>query len=233
MTKIDLTGKRFGRLTVIKELEGVRNNQGNYIRIWECKCDCGNIKEIKQERLTTKRNPTQSCGCYAIEQRRKNAKKIFTTHGGRRDRLYGIWANMKARCENTNTKEYSIYGGRGIYVCPEWHDYSMFKKWAYENGYDENAPRGFCTLDRKDNNGPYCSTNCRFVTMLDQANNTSTVNYYDWNGGKYTLSEIMVLSKCSLSRKCVDKRLRKGMSINDAITLPRMKNQYGGLKDDR
>ena len=87
-------------------------------------------------------------------------------------RLYRVWASMKDRCYNPNKKEYHNYGGRGITICDEWRDdFQEFHDWAFTNGYDENAPRGACTLDRIDVNGNYCTENCRWVDMKTQNNN--------------------------------------------------------------
>lgn len=79
---------------------------------------------------------------------------------------------MKNRCYNTKVRSYKTYGGRGITVCDEWlHDFDTFSKWAYANGYDENAAYGQCTIDRINNDGPYAPWNCRFVDLKIQANN--------------------------------------------------------------
>ena len=112
-----------------------------------------------------------------------------TKHGGVHDRLYGIWGNMTRRCNNPNDRRYESYGGRGISVCEEWNDYEPFKKWAYENGYDENAVFGNCTLDRIDNNGNYEPSNCRWVDRVTQANNTSRNRYVEFEGQKLTIAE--------------------------------------------
>lgn len=53
----DLTGKRFGKLTVLKKLEKVKNTS----RVWLCKCDCGNTKEVTTRDLNNHR--VTSCGC--------------------------------------------------------------------------------------------------------------------------------------------------------------------------
>ena len=78
---------------------------------------------------------------------------------------------MIQRCTNKNNKKYPDYGGRGITVCAEWKKYEQFLAWAKANGYDENAPRGECTLDRIDNDKGYEPGNCRWVSMKVQSNN--------------------------------------------------------------
>lgn len=227
MKKVDLTGQKFGRLTVLREGNGRWQPNGKHVRTWICKCDCGNEVEVGQINLTRKEYQTVSCGCYAKEDRAKRMKKIATTHGCTKDRLYHIWCGMRRRCENNSDPEYHIYGGRGITVCEEWDkDYMAFKEWAYSNGYDPTKIRGECTIDRIDNNKGYSPNNCRIANMKEQANNTSTVKYYDWNGDKYTLTEIMNISGTSYTRICLYKRLKRGMSVDDALSLPLQANQF-------
>ena len=78
---------------------------------------------------------------------------------------------MKKRCENKNCKSYKWYGAKGVSVCDEWHDYSAFKKWALDNGYDEKAEKGECTIDRINPYGDYEPSNCKWVSMAEQARN--------------------------------------------------------------
>lgn len=156
---IDYTGKRIGKLTVI-ERANTPSGAGLHAK-WVCKCECGNIVTILSSSLKAGQ---QSCGCKVVED--------HLTHGFTGTRLYNVWNCMKQRCGNPNNKNYEQYGGRGISMCDEWKkDFAVFRTWALKNGYDENAKRGICTIDRIDNDGDYAPDNCRIVDMKVQSNN--------------------------------------------------------------
>ena len=167
MRMIDMTGRRFGRLEVIRR-EG-SNKKGE--AVWLCRCDCGGEKIVRGTKL--RRGETKSCGCFEQETRVRNGhKRMQPTHNMSQSRLYEVWHGMKARCYRKTHPHYKDYGGRGIIVCNEWKDdFQAFADWALSHGYDEDAPKGACTLDRINPNGDYEPSNCRFADMAVQQNN--------------------------------------------------------------
>lgn len=159
---IDLSGKRFGRLVIVKRAG--TNKDGR--PIWLAECDCGNTTYPNSHDLRS--GDTNSCGCL---QKDRNLE-LRTTHGGYYERLYRVWIQMKQRCGNPKDKDFNSYGGRGICIDPEWiNSYSAFRDWAMLSGYDPNAPFSKCTIDRIDVNGNYCPENCRWVDASIQSSN--------------------------------------------------------------
>lgn len=172
----DLAGQRFGRLIV---LETFRENNITYCK---CRCDCGNEKIVQNNNL--KNGHVKSCGCLRKES--PNHK----THSLSNSRLYNVWLGMKARCYYSKNNRYYCYGARGIQVCNEWkNDFMSFYEWSMSNGYNENAPRGKCTIDRIDINGNYEPNNCRWITNKEQANNTRKNHFVTYNNETHTLKE--------------------------------------------
>lgn len=168
MRALDLTGEKFGGLTVVERKGSTPHGKTT----WLCECECGNKVVVVGSSLLS--SNTQSCGCHKAKtsaENGRNSRHLVKTHGGHNERLYRVWADMKRRCNNPRFKQYKDYGGRGISVCAEWLDYAAFREWALNNGYDPNAQYSKCTLDRIDNNGNYEPGNCRWVDMKTQAQN--------------------------------------------------------------
>lgn len=181
--KVDLTGKRFGRLTVLEFVPNGKNGNS----YWKCRCDCGNEPIINGGLL--KLGHTKSCGCLNREEKTKRIIKQSTTHNSSRTRLYNIWKKMKQRCYNSNHTYYRDYGGRGILMCDEWkNDFVAFRDWAMENGYADEL-----TIDRIDNNKGYSSDNCRWVDKKSQQRNKRNNVYVEYEGEEKTLSEVAEL----------------------------------------
>lgn len=140
-------------------------------------------------------------------------------------RLYKVLQDMKSRCYNPKNNHYQNYGAKGIKICNEWlNNYLEFEKWALANGYDENAPRGKCTIDRIDNKGDYCPKNCRWVDMKTQHYNTTRNVYVTANGETLTLMEWA--KKLNVRFNLLQRRKSNGWSDNDIINTPSRKRNF-------
>lgn len=179
----DLTGKTFGRWTVLYQSEDHIQPNGSHSAMWHCKCSCKNQTERDVAQGHLKDGTSKSCGCILKEN--PSGKK----HNLSKTRLYPIWLEIKQRCFNTKNSSHEIYGLRGITICDEWKDdFKAFYDWSIENGYDENALRNECTIDRIDTNGNYEPSNCRWTNNIIQGrnqririDNTSGVKGVNWD----------------------------------------------------
>lgn len=179
---IDLSGKKFGRLSVIKHLDISERKCKD--KAWRCRCDCGKIKDFSTNNLTS--GKVLSCGCYNAEKSAERGRNKLTTHGMTNTRLFHIWSSMLQRCNNPKSQSYEDYGARGITVCQDWlDDFMNFYNWATNNGYTEEL-----TIDRIDVNKGYCPENCRWATYTVQANNKRTTKRIIINGVPKTVREI-------------------------------------------
>lgn len=201
----NLSGQRFGKLTVL-ERAGTKSHN----TMWLCQCDCGNTTVTSRGNLLN--GKTKSCGCL------KHRPAVNRTHGQSKTRLYFVWRNMLNRCYNDTVNDYPNYGGRGITVCTEWKDdFQAFSEWAFANGYDANAKRGEYTLDRKNTNGNYEPSNCRWVSGYEQANNKRTNLHIEYKGNTFTLKQLS--EKSGVPYKTLHRRIYSdGWEIERALT---------------
>lgn len=201
MKLIDLTGQKFGRLTVIRRGETSKCGQTK----WVCKCECGKEKTVDSYNL--RHGKSLSCGCLSREITSKTRK----VHGLTKTRIHGIWSNMKTRCYNTNDHAFERYGGRGITVCEEWKDdFMSFYNWAMSNGYKDDL-----SIDRIDNNKGYSPDNCRWATAKEQNNNKRNVYKVTYQGKTQTLSQWAV--ELNVSHGILLRRFNKGLPLNEVF----------------
>ena len=181
------------------EESGQRSGR-QYQAIFECgKCSAVFICDIS----SIKNNKTVSCGCFLRKQ-----KGLSRSSVGGKDALYGAWHEMKRRCKDSSHIGFHRYGGRGIKVCIEWEDnFLAFREWALSSGWKEGLQ-----IDRKENDGNYDPSNCRFLTPKENARNRSNNVFCKLDGVRMTLveaSEKLGVSKSTMSRwskgKCKNK----------------------------
>ena len=146
---IDLTGKRFHMLKVIKYIGNSK---------FKCQCDCGKITTPAS--VSLRKGLTKSCGCLSHKSLGIRNRK----HGYSGTPTYQSWANMVRRCTDKNAKDYRYYGGRGIKVCIRWLKFENFLKDMGEK------PEGM-TIERVHNDRDYKPSNCKWATMSEQNRN--------------------------------------------------------------
>lgn len=199
---IDITGKRFNDLVVIRRAE----NANGGVAVWECQCDCGNTTFVRGSNL--KNGAVKSCGC--------RLKKIHNgTHKMSKTKIYREWAAIKARCYTTTTRTYRDYGGRGIKMCEEWkNSFEAFMSWAYANGYSDKL-----TIERIDYNGDYSPENCKWIPFNKQQGNRRICYSIEYNGKIKNLADWC--RDLDLNYNLVHNRIYKlGWSFEKAIQEP-------------
>jgi hypothetical protein len=161
-----LIGKRFGKLTIVKLHIKRKNEQHRALKV-VCKCDCGKVIKPKLTYLYDRNQ--RSCGCERLEK--------ITKHGYHKSKLYKTWNSMLHRCNDKHGKDYKNYGGRGIKVCEQWHNFinfrnDMFKKHILASIKYKGEK---LSIERVNNNGWYSSKNCIFIPSNNQSKNRRNV----------------------------------------------------------
>lgn len=193
----DLTGKRFGRWTVIKRSENKARTR------WLCRCDCGTLKSVQGSGLVT--GASTSCGCFRNEQGYPERTKSVTKHGLTDSPTWNSWRAMIKRCTQESSINFHKYGGRGISICSEWMAFENFLK---DMG---RRPAGM-SLDRIDVNGNYEPNNCRWATAKQQNRNTTCNRMLNYKGKDYCLAELA--ETLGISTQTISRRIEKGVPID-------------------
>ena len=211
---LDILHEKFNKLTVVR-YNGVNNKHKH---IYECCCECGNIKTTDRRALLT--GHTGSCGCYfrsvCWRNRVTHGETIKGLSGKFNNPEYRAWSSMKERCENPMHASYHNYGGRGITVSPEWSvDFLAFLKSIGKR------PSKAHSLERINNSLGYFEVNVKWATIAEQSNNRRTNIVIEFDGEHKTMSQWA--AQVGLSKEVVSGRLKRGWSIGDALSRPVLK----------
>lgn len=198
-TSRDITGMRFGRLSVL----GMSTTKTRGRSTWDCLCDCGNKKTVVASSLTA--GHTKSCGCLnsdELDRRSQNSNKS--------NPLYTTWKGMRARCRDPKRPDFHLYGGRGITVCEEWENFAQFAA-DMQAGYMPGL-----SIEREDTNGPYCKGNCRWATPKQQANNRRSNRLLTFNGKTQNIEAWSV--ELGVRFGTIHQRLRYGWPVERVLS---------------
>lgn len=213
---IDLTGQRFGRLTVVSRGPRVANQQ-----TWIAACDCG--RSSTPNGYALRRGLVSSCGCKKIENLRLGPKAVAAKGNRYTHPLFDVWQGMVRRCHDPKSHNYAEYGGRGISVCERWR--SSF--WLF---VEDIGPRpDGSSIDRfPDNNGNYEPSNSRWASSQQQGRNRRTNRLLEFNGE--TLPVAVWAERIGIRHDIIRDRLRYGWGIERALTAAPRPTRYKGTK---
>lgn len=201
-------GERFGDWTVIRRVANYKRE-----RAYLCRCKCGLEKVLPSQKLRSN-SECKMCRECSYDALKKHGDSRQSRRG-KRHPIYIAWDNMIRRCEKSNHPSYNLYGGRGVNVCEEWHDYIVFRDWCKSHGW-----RAGLSIDRIDNNKGYSPENCRWTDQKTQTRNSRVVKWETINGETKTRGEW--LSHFGVSYWFVQDRINKyGVSFVEAIQMPR------------
>lgn len=204
----DLTGRRFGRLTVLRRAEGAPG-----IARWICRCDCGNESRSRADRLREGR--AQSCGCRRADFMpafsRASVKHGETSATGKSPE-YHAWQAMQERCRPDHAS-HSCYFDRGIRVCARWQ--ASFVDFLADVG---RRPAAGYSLDRIDNDRGYEPGNVRWATAAQQARNTRRNVWVEHEGKRMVLADLAKLT--GIKAQVLGDRLRRGVPVEKLAEVP-------------
>lgn len=210
----NLTGMRFGNLTVLRSAPDRVYKCGTVEKRWICRCDCGNETEVSRGNLKSGR--VKTCGCSRgkrWQERKIHGERIIEVNKEDYKRIQNIRKHILKRCNDSHDKSFPIYGGRGISVCKDWTESTLaFYMWAKNNGYKEKL-----TIDRIDVNGNYEPENCRWISIFDQQSNKRTNVYIECLGEKHTIAQWARIT--GLDEETIRRRNKKGLPAKKVLGI--------------
>lgn len=215
----DLTGRKFGMLTVI----GRHGKAPDGRVLWSVECSCGATRSVRTHSLT--QGQTVSCGCYG---KIKGFIHGASTKSGRWPE-YSVWSSMLRRCGSPKSGDYDDYGGRGISVCSEWAN--SFEAFINHVG---RRPSRDSKIDRIDVDGNYEPGNVRWIDSSQSAmnkraykNNKTGLKGVGLRKGKYR-ARLQVDGEILLS-KTFGTKLEAAQAYNEAAR--RYHGEFAHLND--
>lgn len=202
MNLVEMIGRKFGRLTVMR-----RARHRSPKPYWHCQCECGKSKVINGTSM--RRGLTRSCGCLQREIAR-DSRARGAKHGLYRHPLYNVFMKIKDRCENQRAQAFHRYGGRGIRCL--FSNAEEFIAWGMASGY-----RTGLTVDRKDNDGHYSADNCRLATYSMQARNRNDNRILTVGGESRCVKDWSEITRINYAT--IYSRLRRGVTPEKALGL--------------
>lgn len=200
-------GDRFNSLTIIEEKERrIRE------RTFLCKCDCGKETIVRLSCLRS--NKTVSCGCVGAKHRADSRR----SHGLSHTTFYRKWWSIKRRCICKYDKSYHNYGGRGITLSEDWMTFKNFHRDMFEDYERASSKIKNVTIDRIDNDKGYSKDNCRWVSNIDNANNTRKNIFLEFQGKRHTVSQWSRI--VGIHPETLYSRIKKGLSTEEVLTRP-------------
>lgn len=190
---VDLENAVFGRLTVLRRVDGGK---------WMCQCSCGKICYPLTSNL--RKGNSKSCGCALTEAR--------VTHGQSGSAEHKVWRGMRSRCRVESDGAWRNYGGRGITVCAEWDDFTVFLR---DMGL---RPSPAHDLDRIDNNAGYSKANCRWILHRGNVNNKRSNRVIEFRGESKTIAEWA--RALGMNYRTLNNRINRGWSPERALSEP-------------
>jgi len=201
----NIVGQEFGYWKVLKKVETSKHGHRMYL----CQCICGKQKTLRGSMLL--QGTSISCRC-------QTSKLKNITHDMTNTRTYSTWSSMRSRCSNPKYAHYDRYGAIGIKVCDDWNN--SFEAFFADMG---ERPKGM-TIDRIDNSKGYYKENCRWATPKEQTLNRYPTVWLEYDGETLCLADMA--RKYGLTTTMIRTRLEKGMTLEQAIEIPRQKVMY-------
>lgn len=205
----NLQGLRFGNYVVLSYAGYVKGRHR-----WACQCDCGTIRDVRDDNLLREFQPVTCCGCRQFTKKYKRRGDNPRTK--EEAKLVAVLAAMRNRCDPEKYSRTSLYySAKGITVCDEWlgkEGIDNFLNWAKRSGWKPGL-----TIDRIDNNSGYSPKNCRWATKFDQARNQSSNVYFTIEGVSLCLTEWVRLSRVGIHT--INKRRKLGLRSEEIFEI--------------